>query len=502
MRSWDLSLTLDATREQPLFVQLAHGIAEAIRTGRLKPGDALPGSRTLAAQLRVNRNTVVAGYDELVAEGLVDTRGGAGSFVAATPRTPRTASPPKGPTFALPPFALPPAAFVPPAQGRLLLHAGLPDPRLFPARALARAFRRAIEHRGRQGIGYAGACGHPRLRAELAAMLAHTRGLAAVPDTLMVTRSVEQAIDLVARCLVAPGDVVAMEAFGYPPAWRLFELAGARIAPIPLDDEGLDVDVLEALLARQPLRAVFLTPHHQFPTTVVMSAARRERLAQLALRHRFAIVEDDYDHEFHYQGRPVLPIGAGVGGANVIYVGSLANLLAPGIGTAFVTAPPVMFERLARLRAASDARGDGALEAAVAELCEDGELLRHVRRMRGTYAARRDAFAASLRRHLGGALDFRVPEGGLALWARAAEDIDVVAWERAGAAAGVVFHNARPFDFHERVQPYLRLGFSYHDAAELDEAVRRMASALPRRDVRRRCYPTRADTLAFVTNSY
>ena len=172
----------------------------------------------------------------------------------------------------------------------------MPDVRLFPAQALARAFRRAIGQRGRNQIAYADLCGHLRLRSELATMLARSRGLAVTPDNLMITRSIEQAIDLVARTLLSPGDVVAVEAFGYPPAWNVLKLAGARLVPLPLDGEGLDVDALETLLSRENVRAVFLTPHHQFPTTAVMSRSRRARLADLALQHRFAIIEDDYDH--------------------------------------------------------------------------------------------------------------------------------------------------------------------------------------------------------------
>jgi GntR family transcriptional regulator/MocR family aminotransferase len=494
MRTWNFSVTLDASRALPLYVQLAQALADAMRRGALKPGGALPGSRAFAAALGVTRNTVVAAYDELVAEGLAQTRGGAGTFVAtAPPQLPSIAMRDSdAPTYTLPPMRVAPPPAVALGVARLRLDAGMPDARLFPSRVFARAFRRALERPGRGGLGNADACGHRRLREELAGMLAQTRGLAVTPDTLMITRSVEQGIDLVARCLVAPGDVVAIEAFGYPPAWRVFELAGARLVPLPLDDEGLDVDALEALVARTPLRAVFLTPHHQFPTTAVMSPMRRERLARLALAHRFAIVEDDYDHEFHYAGPPVQPIAAGVGRANAIYVGSLANLLAPGVATAFVCAPPPMFGRLAALRAASDARGDAALECALAELYVDGELLRHVRRMRGVYASRRDAFAQSLSRRLGAALAFRVPDGGLALWARADDGIDVGAWERECLAAGVVVRNARPFDWYGREQPYLRLGFGGHDAAELDDAAQRMAAALARVSRRAPSLPRRA----------
>ena len=480
MRRWELAVSLDPGREQPLFLQLASAIADDIRSGRLKPGESLPGTRELAESLEVNRNTVVAGYDELAAEGLVNTRVGGGTFVAeSAPRLPHSPSAfTDQPTYALAPplHARPPRTAL--APGMLMMANGTPDVRLFPARPLARAFRRAIEHRGRALLTTADPCGHVRLRIELAAMLARTRGLVATPDNLMVTRSIEQGIDLVARTLIAPGDVVAVEAFGYPPAWSVLRLAGARLVPLPLDGDGLDVDALESLLAREKVRAVFLTPHHQFPTTTVMSQRRRERLAALALARGFAIVEDDYDHEFHYTGKPVLPIAAGAGRANVIYIGSLSNLLAPGISSGFVVAPPAVFERLASLRAASDARGDAAVECAVAELFEDGELLRHVRRTRRIYEARRDALVQSLRNRLGSALDFRVPEGGMALWVRVDDAIDVEAWVEEGERVGVRFASARPYDFQQRERQFLRLGFSYHDEAELTEATRRMSQAL------------------------
>jgi GntR family transcriptional regulator/MocR family aminotransferase len=487
MRGWELSVALDASREQPLFLQLASAVAAEIRCGRLKPGDPLPGSRELAEHLGINRNTVVAGYGELVAEGLVRTRIGGGTFVSALAVKAGTTNPPPSPASAieLPTFAL--ARPLPQqvqaqgmSPGALTLAIGMADARLFPARTFARAFRRAIGPHSRTPLSYGDPCGHMRLRRELAAMLSRSRALAVTPENLMVTRSIEQAIDLVARTLLAPGDVVAVEAFGYPPAWNVLKLAGAQLVPLPLDDNGLDVMALEALLTQRPIRAVFVIPHHQFPTTSVMSQQRRARLAELALRHRFAIIEDDYDHEFHYAGKPVLPIAAGAGYANTVYIGSLANLLAPGISTAFVVAPSPVFERLRSLREASDARGDVAMECAIAEMFEDGELLRHMRRMRRTYALRRDVLATALRHHLGAALTFRVPDGGMALWVRADDGIDVPGWQRAGEREGVLFNPARRYDFAQREERFMRLGFSYLDEKELTDAVRRMARALTR----------------------
>lgn len=483
MRRWELSIALDASREQPLFLQPASAIAEDIRRGRLKPGEPLPGSRELADHLGINRNTVIACYDELVAEGLLNTRIGGGTFVAQSlqaPNAPRSLPSNALPTYALSPAIHPAQLTDTPAPGVLVLSRSTPDVRLLPSRALARAFRRAVGQQGRSVLTYTDPRGHVRLRTELAMMLTRTRGLLTTPDGVLITRSIEQGLDLVARALITPGDAVVVEEFGYPPARRVMKLAGARLLPVPLDHDGLDIDALESLLSRERLRAVLLTPHHQFPTTVVMSAARRARLAELALRHRFAIIEDDYDHEFHYEGKPVLPIAAGAARANVIYVASMSNLLAPGLSTGFVVAPAPVLERLIGLRAASDAQGDAAVECAIAELFEDGELLRHVRRARRIYATRRDALAAALVRHLGSAVDFHLPEGGMALWVRADEGIDVAAWARAGEREGVLFDDASRFDFHHREQPFLRLGFSYLDSTELDEAVRRVSRAMIR----------------------
>lgn len=482
MRRWDLTIALDPERELSLFLQLAHAIAEDIQRGRLKPGDPLPGSRELAAYLGVNRNTVIASYDELAAEGLVVTRMGSGTFVARPAAAPATPPALAGdiPTYPLHPAVFPVAAQEPPAPGMLLMARGSPDVRLLPARALARAFRRAIGLHGRTLLTYTDPRGHERLRNGLAAMLTHTRDLLTTPRDVMITRGSEQGIDLVARTLLAPGDVVVVEALGYPPAWSILKLAGARMLPVPVDADGLDIDALEALLEQQRVRAVFVTPHHQFPTATVMSTTRRRRLAELSLQHRFIIIEDDYDHEFHYEGRPVLPIAAGTARANVVYIGSLSNLLAPGFSTGFIVAPAPVLERLVATRAACDAQGDAAVECAIAELFEDGEFLRHVRRMRQAYATRRDALVAALVRHLGSAVDFEVPGGGMALWARVDEGIDVAAWASAGEREGVLFRDSRGYDFMQGDPPFVRLGFTYHDEAELDQAVRGMARALLR----------------------
>jgi GntR family transcriptional regulator/MocR family aminotransferase len=484
MRKWGLlTSALDPADRRPLYVQLSNAIAEDIRKGRLKPGDPLPGTRVLAKQLRVNRNTVIAGYRELVAEGLARARHGGGTFICEpTPLPPPAASP--GPaTTARPTYSLsspiPPVPMAPPDPGGpLSLVRAIPDVRLLPAEALSQAFRRAISRHGRKLLGYADPRGHSNLRQGIATMLSHARGIPTSRDGVVVTRGSQQALYLIAQVLLSSGDTVAVEELGNPSVWRALRLHGAQLVPVPVDDEGMDVDALEAVLGRRRLRAVYVTPHHQFPTNTVMSHPRRARLAALARKHRFAIIEDDFDHEFHYGSQPIAPIAAGPGADNVLYVGTLSKVLAPGLRIGFVVAPPAVQDRLASLRAACDLQGDTAVECAVAELFEDGELVRHVRRMSQIYARRRDALAEALQRSLGDALRFRLPEGGMALWTEVAEGIDLPAWERSGEALGVLFRGAGMFHFARRPLPFLRLGFTYHDEFELEEAAARMARAL------------------------
>jgi GntR family transcriptional regulator/MocR family aminotransferase len=307
------------------------------------------------------------------------------------------------------------------------------------------------------------------------------RGLAATADRLMVTGGSQGALDLVARTLLRPGDRVAVEDPGYPTAWATLRAAGAELVPVPVDATGLRVDALEQRLAQGPLRAIYLTPHHQFPTTVTMGAARRLRLLELAARHRIALLEDDYDNEFHFEGRPVLPLAGGDPAGVVIYLGTLSKILAPGLRLGFVAGPRVLVEALAARRAAADGQGDPVLQRAVAELLEDGLLQRHARKMRRTYQARREALAASLRHHLDGAVAFDLPAGGMSLWLAVDPAIEVENWGARAREAGVGLYTGRRFDFQGRPRPNLRLGFSTLDERELEEAVRRLARVLPRR---------------------
>jgi GntR family transcriptional regulator/MocR family aminotransferase len=498
VRGWSFPITLEPTGRVALFQQIARAIAADVLRGRLRPGDRLPGSRRLAGTLGVHRSTVVTAYAELVAQGWAATRARGATFIAETspdlqagkrtrPRPARGIAAEAGFVIgAMPAPHLRAPSATPAVRGTLALWGGVPDLRLLPLVPLGRALRRVTRQGGRQLLAYtAERAGHGRLREQLARLLATTRGLPAGADDVFITQGSQMALDLIARALVQPGDRVAVEALGYRPAWGAFERAGARLVPIAVDGEGLVVDQLQAACAAGALRAVYVTPHHQYPTTVMLSPRRRSALLALATQHALAVVEDDYDHEFHYDGRPLLPLASADGGRQVIYVGSLAKILAPGLRIGFVVAARSLLARLGEERALLDRQGNHLIEAALAELLEDGEVERHARRVRRIYQRRRDVLFAALQRQLGGAVQVALPPGGMALWAKVAPDVNVERWQERAQAAGVLFQAGSTFAFEpptpKRPLAAMRLGFAVCDERELELAVQRLARSLPRR---------------------
>jgi GntR family transcriptional regulator/MocR family aminotransferase len=332
---------------------------------------------------------------------------------------------------------------------------------------------------GPSALGYGEPQGEPRLRAALAGLLAEVRGLAGGAERILVTGGSQMGLALAAAALVRPGDRVAVEDPGYPAARDTLRAAGAELVPVPVDGEGLVVEALERALAAGPLRAVYLTPHHQFPTTVTLSAARRLRLLELAARHRLAVLEDDYDFEFHFEGRPVLPLASADRAGVVVYLGTLSKVLAPGLRLGFLAAQPELVARLAAQRVLVDHHGNRVMERAVAELLEDGLLQRHVRKVRRICAGRRAQLLDLLDRHLGAELTVQPAPGGLSFWCRTAPGIDAGAWADRARRAGVLVQPARRFHLDGRERPWLRLGFSALDEREMEEAVRRLVAVRP-----------------------
>jgi len=479
-------MALDRQKGAPLFLQIARAITDDIRRGRLRPGDALPGTRTLARSLGVQRLTVVAAFDELVAEGWIVNRRARGAFVSpelpeAVPRRLVPGAQAKGVPDRVP-FALEPG---PPVEmpyddlppGALLFAPNRPDVRLIPHDIIGRAYRRAVRRGRGVLLSYGRPQGHERLRTAIAGMLKSARGLAATADDVCITRGSQMGLWLLARALLRPGDVVAMEELGYLPAAQVFRLQGARVVPVPVDPDGIEIEPLARLARGGRLRVVHVTPHHQFPTTAVLAAARRLRLLDLAREHRFAVIEEDYDHEFHYDGRPVLPLASADRWGVVSYVGTFSKVLAPALRVGYVVAPRPLLASVVGHRLYTDVQGDRVLEFALAELMEEGEVQRHIRRVRREYRARRDVLAQALHETVGEALRFRLPAGGIGLWVEADRGIDIDAWAERARRRGVLMATAIRFAIDGRPRPFARLGFASLDRDELVEGVRRLALA-------------------------
>lgn len=478
MAHWTFPIHLEPAGSEAIYLQIARAVSGDIRRGRLRPGDPLPGSRTLAASLGVHRNTVLAALRELHAEGWLQTSSRTTRVADDLPMGRSKSQAPLGDQLGFAVEAAPPPVWLrPPAKpGSLHFGGGLPDLRLVPTDLISRAYRRAL--RNRPLMGYGDPRGESHLRSALASLLSEVRGLAMESDRLMVTGGSQMALDLTARALIRPGDKVAVEDPGYVPAWATLRAAGADLVPLPVDEGGLRVDALAALLQRHPVRALYCTPHHQFPTTVTMTAARRMALLDLARRHGMAVLEDDYDFEFHFDGNPVLPLAALDPAGVVVYIGTLSKVLAPGLRLGFLAGPRALVEVVAHLRHAADRQGDQAQERAVADLLEDGLIQRHVRKMRRIYHTRRGVLAEALERHLGGIVTFDLPPGGMSLWLNVDPSVDVEAWVLRAEAGGVVVHPGSHFDFHGRERPNLRLGFTALNEREIQDGVRRLKAAL------------------------
>jgi GntR family transcriptional regulator/MocR family aminotransferase len=490
MRAWTFPLSLDSASETPIFLQISRAIAGDIARGRLRPGDRVPGSRTLAYTLGVHRSTVVAAYAELGAQGWTETKAGGATLVAASSpeslRRPPAHPEARGRSQSKAGFIVEPAPVAPVSspvlpRGAVALWGGVPDVRLLPIDLLTRAYRRSAKRYGHTLLGYGNdPRGHVRLRTAVGQMVSSARGLPADPDSILITRGSQMALDLVARSLIQKGDVVAVEALGYAAAFNVFRRAEAEVVPIAVDRHGIDVGALAALTRQKRVRLVYVTPHHQYPTTVMLSPSRRLQLLDLARRERIAIVEDDYDQEFHYDGRPVLPLACNDAHGSVIYVGTLAKILAPGLRLGFVVAPAPLLTRMSVERSLVDRQGDAVLECAVAELLEDGEVQRHVRRARRIYHERRDAMCRAMDQHFAGVISYQRPPGGLALWAAVDPTVNLDRWQERAMEKGVHFQIGRQFTFDGSKPQFARFGYAMVDERELALAVRRMSQAMGR----------------------
>jgi GntR family transcriptional regulator/MocR family aminotransferase len=354
---------------------LEAALRAAIRDARLAPGTRIPSSRTLAADLGLSRNTVAAVFDLLVAEGWLQAKTGAGTWVSARP----------GPAAAA-------AAEAPPASlPRFDLRGGVPNPGLFPRQNWSSAMRRVITDSAASDFGYSHPQGVPALRSALADYLARTRGTRSSAESVLVAPGFGDLLAIACRALVAAGARrVAVEEYGHDVHRRIIEAAGLRVAPVAVDADGIVVTDLQSADAD----AVLVTPAHQFPTGVPLAAHRRRELVQWAERSGALVLEDDYDGEFRFDRRSIGALQA-LAPQQVLYLGTASKSLAPALGLAWGIVPERMLAALLEQRELAGSRSDGITQLTLAEFMRSTAYDRHLRRVRSTYRLRREAVEAA-----------------------------------------------------------------------------------------------------------
>lgn len=466
-----MDLHVSLSGDQPLGRQIYEQIRAAIVEGRLAAGERLPPTRVLAQRLAVARNTVVFAYDLLAAEGFIAGRVGAGSVVLAGARPSERRRAPPGPLAARPLWGrlqLPNLA----APAQFDFRAGYPDPALFPADTWRRLVARELRLQSSARLGARDPLGDHRVRAAIARHAAVSRSIDCAADDVVLTAGAQQGFDLIARCLLEPGDTVVMEEPGYPMARLAFEAQGARIVGATVDDEGLAPETLPARA-----RLVFVTPSHQFPTGVPMSLRRRHSLLEWAAQAGAAVVEDDYNGEFRFDGRPLEPLQRLDRQGRVIFVGTFSKVLHPDLRLGYLVSPPSLREAFATAKWLADLHTPYELQGALAALIETGELATHVRRLRTVYGDRRARLRAALARHLPQAR-IMPSVAGLHLGVRLPQlDASSTHVAAAAHAAGVACSPWSDFAAGD-VPRGLALGFGQIQAHAIEPGVARLAEAL------------------------
>ncbi|NMZ67912.1 PLP-dependent aminotransferase family protein [Pseudomonas peli] len=425
--------------QRGLARQLYQALRERILDGRLQRRTRLPASRDLANLLGISRNTVTRAFDQLYAEGYIEGRIGAGTYVAELSGATRpalkaatSAQPSVNPQSAAlqllqthhlnPPLSGPPRAF----------RVGVPAFDLFPFETWARLSARFWRKPSPARLGYGDPAGDLQLRELIAAYLRNSRGLHCDPAQIIVTNGAQQAISLCAQLLVTPGARVAVENPGYRAAGHALAIAGAQLCGVAVDGEGLDTAALEEV---EGCRLVYLTPSHQYPTGVTLSLARRLQLLEWAERNNGLIIEDDYDGEYRYSGTPLAPLAALDRQGRVLYVGTFCKIAFPALRLGYLVLPPALAEAFAQRRALDMRHSEIGTQAVMAEFIAAGHFQRHIRRMRTAARSRRDALLAGWPQNIPGCAPLPAVEAGLHLCVR----VDSLTREREliSAAEGV-----------------------------------------------------------------
>lgn len=472
---------IDSTSETPIYLQITNAVILQIIQGRLRKGLKLPGSREMGALLNVNRMTVVAAFDELNAQGWIEMIPRKGTFInTKLPLlTPEQLVEQPGP-FNLPKktgFVYDEAKVsyyhsseIPP-PGKLIFNDGFPDIRIAPLSQLIKNIRshsRLPTHN--RYLTYGDSQGTLPLRKSLSSFLSDTRGLPLSANNILITKGAQMGLYIASSIILKPNDDVIVGTPGYDAANFTFLQFGAKLNSVNVDNEGMDVEAIEKLCMKKKIKLVYVIPHHHNPTTVTLIPERRIRLLELAAKFRFAIIEDDYDYDFHYASKPIMPMASLDRYGNVIYIGTFTKTLAPSIRFGFIAAPETFIKTATNLRKLIDIQGDSIIENAIAEMYNDGTIARHIKKSVKLYKERRDYLCNLLETELGNHILFKVPDGGMSVWVNFLSN-DLTKISEKAAKKGLIISDCKAYDTHSVKYNSVRLGFASLNFKEQDQAV-------------------------------
>jgi GntR family transcriptional regulator/MocR family aminotransferase len=480
MLPWKTIIQIQKDSDTPVYLQITGAIIREMKRGRIGPGIKLPGTRLLSETLIVHRKTVVRAYEELDAQGWIELRPSQGTFTSrelpeinpqrliAKQEKPNVFPATTGYHVSVNNLIRTP---VPPNRHMPGFHDG-PDVRLIPAGEIAKAYRSVLMKKvNLKYSSYVETVGVEKFRKVLSDQLNTSRGLQTTYENIMVTRGSTMGLYLIISVLFSKGDTVIAGEPNYYYADRAFLNAGMQLIRVKVDDYGIDVDAIEKLCLKKKINAIHITSHHHYPTTVTLSAARRIKLLSLAEKFGFVIIEDDYDYDLHYCSSPILPLASADTKGMVIYIGTLSKVMSPAIRTGYVIAPVNLILELARIRQLMDTQGDPIMELALAEMFQDGSIRRHMKKSLLEYHRRRDFVCAGLSQQLPDVIDFRIPDGGLAIWAKFHPSVPLPDLSERLKARGIILsngliHNTKPQSLNAS-----RLGFAWMTEAESAKAI-------------------------------
>jgi GntR family transcriptional regulator/MocR family aminotransferase len=467
-----MSLHISLVGRKNFNTEIYRQTRDAILNGLLSPGDPLPASRELARTLSVSRMTVTLAYDRLVAEGFATARIGAGTFVSHHITRSRDRKIGKTQILLQPrrvwnSFELPPIF----DTAIFDFRTGLPDASLFPHRTWRRLMNWAMRAHDHAAVLYSHPAGHPGLREAIARHVGISRGVIASRDDVTVTNGTQQALDILARVLLAHGDRIAVEHPGYSPACQLFESLGVRLAPVPVDREGIIVQKIP-----RNVRVVYVTPSHQYPLGVAMTLPRRQALLAWADRNAAAIIEDDYDSEFRFGGRPLDPLCTLDTSGRVIYIGSFSKTLLPSLRLGFIIAPPSLQSAVHKAKFVSDWHAPTLPQIALAQFIEEGGFVRHIRRANVVYQERHAIVTNTLTRDFADWLELIPSSTGLHVTAlaRKASVEQIASIARRAAEMGVAIQTLSLLAVRPIERSGIALGYGGIATDRIEEGLRRL----------------------------